>query len=64
VDSAGADAEVVGNVFLSAGRWFIDAVQLDAGGNFWGPRDPASVQPRLRGRVNIQPFRRASDAGY
>ena len=64
VDSAGADAEVVGNVFLSASRWLINAVQLDAGGNFWGPRDPAAVQQQLKGRVNLQPFRQARDAGY
>jgi parallel beta-helix repeat protein len=63
-DSAGADAEVVGNVFLSASRWLINAVQLDAGGNFWGPRDPAAVQQKLKGRVNLQPFRQARDAGY
>jgi parallel beta-helix repeat protein len=64
VDSAGADAEVVGNVFLSASRWLINAVTLDAGGNYWGPRDPAAVQEKLRGRVNLQPFRQARDAGY
>lgn len=64
VDSAGADAEVSGNVFLSARRWLIDAVSLDAGGNFWGARDPATVGRQLRGRVNVQPFRQARDAGY
>ena len=64
VDSIGADAEVVGNVFLSARTWLISAVALDAGGNFWGPRDPAAVQGQVRGRVNLQPFRQARDAGY
>ncbi len=64
VDSLGADAELSGNVFLSAGRWLIDAVQLDAGGNYWGGRDPATVSRQVRGRVNLQPFRQARDAGY
>jgi parallel beta-helix repeat protein len=64
VDSTGADAEITGNVFLSARGWFIDAVSLDAGGNFWGARDPVTVARQLRGRVNIQPFRQARDAGY
>lgn len=64
VDSAGADAEVSGNVFLGARRWLIDAESLDAGGNYWGLGDPAAVTRRLRGRVNIQPFRQARDAGY
>ncbi len=64
VDSAGADAELSGNVFLSARRWLIDAVQLDAGGNYWGGRDPATVGRQVRGRVNLQPFRQARDAGY
>jgi parallel beta-helix repeat protein len=64
VDSVGADAEVVGNVFLSARTWLISAVALDAGGNFWGPRDPAAVYRQIRGQVNLQPFRQARDAGY
>ena len=63
-DSAAQDAEVTGNVFLSARRWLIDAVLLDAGGNFWGPRDSAAAQKQVRGRVNLQPFRQARDAGY
>ncbi len=63
-DSASADAELSGNVFLSARRWFIDATLLDAGGNYWGLRDPAAVTRQLHGRVNIQPFHQARDAGY
>ena len=63
-DSAAADAEVTGNVFLSARRWLIDAVRLDAGGNFWGPKDPEATLPKLHGRITIQPFRQARDAGY
>ena len=64
VDSAGADLELSGNVFLSAQRWLIDAVTLDAGGNFWGGEDPATVIRQVRGRVNLTPFRSAREAGY
>lgn len=64
VDSAGADLELSGNVFLSAQRWLIDAVTLDAGGNFWGGKDPATVIRQVRGRVNLTPFRSAREAGY
>ena len=63
-DSAAADAELTGNVFLSARRWFIDAVRLEAGGNYWGPQDPSAVEPKLRGRIGIQPFRQAREVGY
>jgi parallel beta-helix repeat protein len=64
VDSAGSDAEVSGNVFLSAQRWLIDAVQLDAGNNYWGPRDQDAARQKVRGKVSLTPFRRASDVGY
>lgn len=64
VDGAGSGTLVSGNVFLSARRWLIDAAELDAGGNFWGPRDPAAVQRQVRGRVLLQPFHAAQDAGY
>jgi len=64
VDSVGADTELSGNVFLTAGRWLIDAVRLDAGGNYWGLRDPAAVARQVRGSVNLQPFRPAREAGY
>jgi parallel beta-helix repeat protein len=64
VDGAGSGALVAGNVFLSARRWLIDAAELDAGGNFWGPRDVAAAQRQVRGRVVLQPFRTAQEAGY
>ncbi len=64
VDSAGADTELHGNVLLSARRWLIDAVELEAGSNYWGARDPAAVARQVRGRVNLQPFLSARDAGY
>lgn len=63
-DSAAAGTELSSNVFLSARRWLIDAVTLDAGGNFWGLRDTAAVERQLRGRINLLPFRQARDAGY
>ncbi len=64
VDGSGSGSQVAGNVFLSARRWLIDAVELDAGGNFWGPPDVAQAQRQVRGRVVLQPFRHAQDAGY
>jgi parallel beta-helix repeat protein len=64
VDSAGADLQLGGNVFLSAQRWLIDAVRLDAGGNYWGPRDIQSAMRQVRGQVNLEPFRPAQEAGY
>lgn len=64
VDSTGADLELSGNVFLSAQRWLIDAVELDAGGNYWGGKDPATVVRQVKGRVNLTPFKSAREAGY
>lgn len=64
VDGAGSGTLVSGNVFLSARRWLIDAAELDAGGNFWGARDIATAQRQVRGRVILQPFHQARDAGY
>jgi hypothetical protein len=64
VDSAGADLELSGNVFLSASRYLIDAVSLEAGGNFWGARDSATALRQVRGKVNLMPFRSAREAGY
>jgi len=64
VDSAGAGLQASGNVFLSARRWLVDAVTLDLGGNFWGARDAAAAQRQIRGRVTLQPFRQAQEAGY
>jgi len=64
VDSAGSDLQLSGNVFLSARRWLIDAVDLDAGGNYWGAKDPATAVRQVKGRVNLTPFRSAREAGY
>ena len=64
VDAAGADARVTGNVFLNVGRWFVDAVTLDAGGNYWAAPSADSVRAQIRGQVTLEPFRRAAEAGY
>ena len=64
VDSAGADAMVSGNVFLSARRWLIAAVALDAGGNFWAAPDAATALRQIQGRVTLTPFKSAREAGY
>ena len=63
-DTAAIDASVTGNIFLTASRWFIDAPDLNAGGNFWGTADVRAAQGRVRGRVTVLPWRPASDAGY
>jgi parallel beta-helix repeat protein len=63
-DSGSADAEVSDNVFLNVARWFIDAVRLDAGGNYWAAAGVDSVKTQIRGLVKLEPFRRAEEAGY
>lgn len=64
VDETGKDLQLGGNIFLSARRWLINAVQLDAGGNFWGPVDTTAARKFVKGRVDLAPFRSARDAGY
>ncbi len=64
VDLAGRDSEVTGNVFLRAGRWFISAPELDAGGNFWSTDSARGTASRINGRVRIDPWRSASEAGF
>lgn len=63
-DSVAIDASVTGNIFLAARGWFIDAPDLNAGGNFWGTADARAAQARVRGRVTVLPWRPVSDAGY
>ena len=43
LDGEGHATQVTGNVFLRATRWFIDAPDLAAGGNYW-----ATAMPRER----------------
>jgi parallel beta-helix repeat protein len=64
VDSAGADTEVSGNVFLRAERLFVRAPRLQAGGNFWGSPSEAQTARRIEGEVELKPWRAASEAGY
>jgi len=63
-DAAAIDARVTGNVFLTVRGWFIDAPDLNAGGNFWATADERAALARVRGRVTVLPWRAASDAGY
>ncbi len=64
VDSIGRHTEVTGNVFLRAGRWFISAPSLDAGGNFWGSKSPEETARLMDGRITISPWLSAADAGF
>ncbi len=63
-DAAAADAQVSGNVFLRSSGLFIRADTLDAGGNFWGTPDLEATRAKVRGRVNLVPWRSAREAGY
>jgi parallel beta-helix repeat protein len=64
VDGAGHATEVTGNVFLRAARWFIDAPDLVAGGNYWATADATRAAERVHGRVSVLPWKPASAAGY
>ncbi|MBA3522750.1 MAG: right-handed parallel beta-helix repeat-containing protein [Gemmatimonadales bacterium] len=64
VDAAGHGTEVSGNVFLRASGWFIEAPDLNAGGNFWATADAAAAGARVKGRISVRPWRPASAAGY
>jgi hypothetical protein len=63
-DSASADAQVTGNVFLRAIRHFIVAPRLSAGGNYWAAASEAATRERIDGTVSVTPWRPARDAGY
>jgi parallel beta-helix repeat protein len=64
VDATGLDSRVTGNIFLAIRGWYIDASDLNAGGNFWALADDREALTRVRGRVTLLPWRPASDAGY
>jgi parallel beta-helix repeat protein len=64
VDGTGHSTEVTGNVFLRAVRWFIDAPDLVAGGNYWATADASRAAARVHGRVSVLPWKPASAAGY
>ncbi len=64
IDEAGHGTELTGNVFLRASRWFIEAPDLAAGGNYWAAADVASTTAKVRGRISVLPWKPASLAGY
>jgi parallel beta-helix repeat protein len=64
VDGDGHASEVTGNVFLRASRWFIDAPDLAAGGNYWATADASAATAKVKGRISVFPWRPASSAGY
>lgn len=64
LDGTGHGSEVTGNVFLRASRWFIDAPDLAAGGNYWATTDASAAMAKVRGRISILPWKPAAAAGY
>ncbi|HEU5304778.1 MAG TPA: NosD domain-containing protein [Gemmatimonadales bacterium] len=64
LDGAGHASEVTGNIFLRASRYFIDAPDLAAGGNYWATSDPTSATAKVRGRISVLPWKPATAAGY
>jgi parallel beta-helix repeat protein len=64
IDGAGHGSEVTGNVFLKASRWFIEAPDLAAGGNYWATADARAATAKVKGRISVLPWNPASDAGY
>ena len=64
LDGAGHGAEVTGNIFLRASRWFIDAPDLAAGGNYWATADASGASSKVKGRISVLPWKPASAAGY
>ena len=64
VDGDGHASEVTGNVFLRASRWFIEAPDLAAGGNYWATADASTATAKVKGRISVLPWKPASAAGY
>lgn len=64
LDGAGHATEVTGNIFLRASRWFIDAPDLAAGGNYWATADASSATAKVKGRISVMPWKPATAAGY
>jgi parallel beta-helix repeat protein len=64
LDGAGHASEVSGNIFLRASRWFIEAPDLAAGGNYWATADASGATERVKGRISVLPWKPASAAGY
>jgi parallel beta-helix repeat protein len=64
IDGDGHASEVTGNIFLRASRWFIEAPDLAAGGNYWATADASSTTAKVKGRISVLPWKPASAAGY
>jgi parallel beta-helix repeat protein len=64
IDGDGHASEVTGNVFLRASRWFIEAPDLAAGGNYWATADASTAGAKVKGRISVLPWKPASAAGY
>jgi parallel beta-helix repeat protein len=64
LDGAGHGTEVTGNIFLRASRWFIEAPDLAAGGNYWATADASGATAKVKGRISVLPWKPASAAGY
>jgi parallel beta-helix repeat protein len=64
LDGEGHASEVTGNVFLRASRWFIDAPDLAAGGNYWATADASGASAKVNGRISVLPWKPASAVGY
>jgi parallel beta-helix repeat protein len=64
IDGDGHASEVTGNIFLRASRWFIDAPDLAAGGNYWATADASAATAKIKGRISVFPWKPASAAGY
>ena len=64
LDGPGHATEVSGNIFLRATRWFIDAPDLAAGGNYWATADASAATAKVKGRISVLPWKPATAAGY
>jgi parallel beta-helix repeat protein len=64
LDAAGQSTEVTGNIFLRASRWFIEAPDLAAGGNYWATADASAATAKVKGRISVVPWKPATAAGY
>lgn len=64
LDGTGHATEVTGNIFLRASRWYIDAPDLAAGGNYWATADASSATAKVKGRISVLPWKPATAAGY
>jgi parallel beta-helix repeat protein len=64
LDGAGHATEVTGNIFLRASRWFIEAPDLAAGGNYWATANASAATAKVKGRISVLPWKPASAAGY